>query len=257
MWLGIETSSLVSSVALMDSDILLGELTVQAGLTHSEQLVPHIQLLLNQCAVKKQELDGIVVAIGPGSFTGLRIGMGTAKAMAYALKVPLYGVMTMDGLAENFQGTDRLVSVLIDAQKKNVYEARYRWNGSVMERIQEPMVKLATDIIDELSHSQTPTVFLVDGVKRVKKAIAAHNPQVNGQALFMLASPMQGIPRAGSLLWVARGKIEKGQTEDPMTMVPYYIRRSEAEVLWEEKHKDSVEALETQPAVTVIEAAGK
>ena len=101
MWLGIETSSLVSSVALMDETNLIGELTIQAGLTHSEQLIPHIDMLLRASQVKKNELKGIIVSIGPGSFTGLRIGMGTAKAMAYALQIPLYGVMTMDSLAHN------------------------------------------------------------------------------------------------------------------------------------------------------------
>ena len=89
MWLGIETSSLVSSVALMDEHNLIGELTIQAGLTHSEQLIPHIDMLLRASQVKKNELKGIIVSIGPGSFTGLRIGMGTAKAMAYALQIPL------------------------------------------------------------------------------------------------------------------------------------------------------------------------
>ena len=83
MWLGIETSSLVSSVALMDEHNLIGELTIQAGLTHSEQLIPHIDMLLRASQVKKNELKGIIVSIGPGSFTGLRIGMGTAKAIAY------------------------------------------------------------------------------------------------------------------------------------------------------------------------------
>ena len=140
MWLGIETSSLVSSLALLEGDTLLGELTMQAGLTHSEQLVPHIELLLDQAQVDKSDLTGIVVAIGPGSFTGLRIGMGTAKAMAYALHIPLYGAMTMDGMAYNVPYTDRLISVLIDAQKKNVYEAHYRWEGNQLLRIQDPIV---------------------------------------------------------------------------------------------------------------------
>lgn len=102
MYLGIETSSAVSSVALMDTTKLVGELTVQAGLTHSEQLVPHIELLMQQSGVAKSDIEGIAVSIGPGSFTGLRIGLGTAKALAYAWQVPLLGVMTMDVLAHNF-----------------------------------------------------------------------------------------------------------------------------------------------------------
>ena len=124
MWLGIETSSLVSSVALMDETNLIGELTIQAGLTHSEQLIPHIDMLLRASQVKKNELKGIIVSIGPGSFTGLRIGMGTAKAMAYALQIPLYGVMTMDSLAHNVSYTNRTICTVIDAQKKHVYVKR-------------------------------------------------------------------------------------------------------------------------------------
>ena len=79
MWLGIETSSVVSSVAVMNESQLLGEITIQAGLTHSEQLVPHIQSLLEMTRVEKSDLKGIVVASGPGSFTGLRIGNGNGK----------------------------------------------------------------------------------------------------------------------------------------------------------------------------------
>lgn len=118
MYLGIETSSAVSSVALMDTTKLVGELTVQAGLTHSEQLVPHIELLMQQSGVAKSDIEGIAVSIGPGSFTGLRIGLGTAKALAYAWQVPLLGVMTMDVLAHNFWQWEGLIAVMIDAQKR-------------------------------------------------------------------------------------------------------------------------------------------
>ena len=85
MWLGIETSSVVSSVAVMNESQLLGEITIQAGLTHSEQLVPHIQSLLEMTRVEKSDLKGIVVASGPGSFTGLRIGLMHYKYLYTAL----------------------------------------------------------------------------------------------------------------------------------------------------------------------------
>lgn len=124
MWLGIETSSLVSSVALMDEHNLIGELTIQAGLTHSEQLIPHIDMLLRASQVKKNELKGIIVSSGPGSFTGLRIGMGTAKAMAYALQIPLYGVMTMDSLARNVH-IQIVQFVLLSMHRKSMYMLVY------------------------------------------------------------------------------------------------------------------------------------
>ena len=141
MYLGIETSSAVSSVAVMDEQRFIGELTVQAGLTHSEQLVPHIDLLLKQSGVAKTALKGITVSIGPGSFTGLRIGMGTAKALAYALNIPLMGVMTMDGLAHNFWQFSGVLAVMVDAQKKNVYEGRYRWAAGQLVCEQAPTAR--------------------------------------------------------------------------------------------------------------------
>lgn len=253
MWLGIETSSLVSSLALLEGDTLLGELTMQAGLTHSEQLVPHIELLLDQAQVDTSDLTGIVVAIGPGSFTGLRIGMGTAKAMAYALQIPLYGVMTMDGMAYNVPYTDRLISVLIDAQKKNVYEARYRWKGNQLVRIQDPMVKAAADLVQELEDQGQATLFLGDGIKRVQKLVADRTNSVEGVPLFTIAPPTVAIPRAGAMLLAARDLNGGLRPSDPMTMIPYYIRRSEAEVMWEDKHKDDPEALAQNPQVTVVE----
>lgn len=254
MWLGIETSSLVSSLALLEGDTLLGELTMQAGLTHSEQLVPHIELLLDQAQVDKSDLTGIVVAIGPGSFTGLRIGMGTAKAMAYALHIPLYGAMTMDGIAYNVPYTNRLISVLIDAQKKNVYEARYRWEGNQLVRIQDPMVKAAADLVQELEDQGQATLFLGDGIKRVQKLVADRASSIEESVpLFTIAPPTASIPRAGAMLLAARDFNGGLRPSDPMTMIPYYIRRSEAEVMWEDKHKDDPEALAQNPQVTMVE----
>lgn len=254
MWLGIETSSLVSSLALLEGDTLLGELTMQAGLTHSEQLVPHIELLLDQAQVDKSDLTGIVVAIGPGSFTGLRIGMGTAKAMAYALHIPLYGAMTMDGMAYNVPYTDRLISVLIDAQKKNVYEARYRWEGNQLLRIQDPIVKAVVDLVQELEDQGQATLFLGDGIKRVQKLVTDRTSSVEeGVPLFTIGPATVAIPRAGAMLLAARDFNGGLKPSDPMTMIPYYIRRSEAEVMWEDKHKDDPEALAQNLQVTVVE----
>ena len=256
MWLGIETSSLVSSVALLDQDILLGEITMQAGLTHSEQLVPHIALLLEQACVDRSELTGIVVSIGPGSFTGLRIGMGTAKAMAYALNIPLYGVMTMEGMAYNLPMTDRKISVVIDAQKKNVYEAVYEWQGNDLVCLQEPTVKAAVDLWEEILQEGRPRILLGDGLKRLDKVID-RELLVDGTPLVTVANPTVNIPSASSLLWAAKQTPGGLKPADPMTLIPYYNRRSEAEVMWDEKHKDNPEMLAQNPQVTVIETVQK
>lgn len=230
MYLGIETSSVVSSVALMKAGKLLGELTVQAGLMHSEQLVPHIENLLTQARANKKELSGIAVSIGPGSFTGLRIGLGTAKAMAYGLGIPLVEVMTMEGLAYNLPYCSHLLSVMIDAQKKNVYEGRYRFAGERLICVQEPKVIARTAALEELKALGEPVVFLGDGAIMGQREISEVSPD------FTLAPMGAQIPRAGAVLQAALPYIAAGQTVNPMEAVPYYIRRSEAEELWEKRH---------------------
>lgn len=132
MLLAIETSSLVSSVALLHEDTLRAELTIQARLTHSEQLMPHIADMLDKAAVKKSQIDGVAVAVGPGSFTGLRIGLATAKGLSFAWNVPIVGVTTPVSLAWNFVGVSERICTLIDAQKGNVYAGVYRWDRTTL-----------------------------------------------------------------------------------------------------------------------------
>ena len=251
MWLGIETSSLVSSVALMDEHNLIGELTIQAGLTHSEQLVPHIDMLLRASQVERNELKGIVVSIGPGSFTGLRIGMGTAKAMAYALQIPLYGVMTMDSLAHNVSYTDHTICTVIDAQKKHVYAGIYQYEDHELVCKEEPFVIPVSDLLDRFRANDDKVLFLGDGIKRIEKLLEEKDTNLT------ILDISQRIPKASSLLLAGRKLIDTNEVSDPMDMVPYYIRRSEAEVLWEERHKDNPAMLSQNPTVVVTEAAGE
>ena len=250
MWLGIEASSLVSSVALMDEHNLIGELTIQAGLTHSEQLVPHIDMLLRASQVERNELKGIVVSIGPGSFTGLRIGMGTAKAMAYALQIPLYGVMTMDSLAHNVSYTDHTICTVIGAQKKHVYAGIYQYEDHELVCKEEPFVIPASDLLDRFRANDDKVLFLGDGIKRIEKLLEEKDTNLT------ILDISQRIPKASSLLLAGRKLIDTNEVSDPMDMVPYYIRRSEAEVLWEERHKDNPAMLSQNPTVVVTEAAG-
>lgn len=229
MYLSIEASSLVSSVAVGTKDKLVGEITMQASLTHSEQLLVHIDRLLTMAEVDKKQLKGIVVSIGPGSFTGLRIGLGTAKAMAYGLGIPIVGIMTMEAMAYNVEGRKERIVIFIDAQKNNVYEAIYQWNDGTLHCLQEPTVKYIEDALEELSQSEEQTVFLGDGALLEKEAIEAYE-------MFHLASPATLIPRSASLLQAGVKRFENDDVDQVMTLVPFYMRRSEAEVLWDKRH---------------------
>lgn len=253
MYISIETSSAVSSLAVGNEDCLKGSLTVEAGLTHSEQLVPHIDQLLKMAKVAKNEVQGIAISIGPGSFTGLRIGLATAKAMAYVWKVPLVGIMSMDVWAQSFRTTSDLVSIMVDAQKKNVYESRYKNVNGQFIRIQEPQVKARVDALEELAARKEIVYLSGDGIisRAGKKAVA----DLSEGHQLRLADIGQGRPLAENLLLLAIPKFMTGDTEDAMTLLPYYIRRADAEDVWDQKHPEAQNTI--TPQVTVTEAAGQ
>ncbi len=234
MLLAIETSSLVSSVALLQEDVLRAELTVQARLTHSEQLMPHIADMLEKASVKKQQIDCVAVSVGPGSFTGLRIGMATAKGLAFAWDVPIIGVGTAEGLAWNFAGHRDLICPLIDAQKGNVYAALYRWDGAALDVVQDVSVMALDDVLAQLRERNCRVVFCGDGSALYRQQIT------ESSALFSLALPTAAIPRAGSIAAAAMQRWKAGDVDDCMTLTPAYKRRSEAEVLWEKRHGGSL-----------------
>ena len=230
MQLAIETSSLVSSVALLHGDTLGAELTIQARLTNSEQLMPHIADMLTKASVKKSQIDGVAVSIGPGSFTGLRIGLASAKALAFGWDVPLVGVETPTSLAWNCVGARDRICVLIDAQKKNVYASLYEWQGMELKTLKDIQIRPLSDVLEDLSQDMKTTRFFGDGALLAKQAITSYSP------LFHMAPPTMVIPRAGSLALAAKSRFDAGETDDPMTLTPAYKRRSEAEVLWEKRH---------------------
>lgn len=230
MLLAIETSSLVSSVALLHNDTLRAELTIQAKLTHSEQLMPHIADMLDKASVDKQAIDSIAVAVGPGSFTGLRIGLATAKGLAFAWGVPIVGVSTPESLAWNCVGASDLICPLIDAQKGNVYAALYAWHGAHLEEVSAIRIAPLHDVLDGLAEQGKPVIFCGDGSLLGRQAIEEKN------SFFRLAPPTMVIPRAGSVALAGAALLKAGKKDDCMTLTPSYKRRSEAEVLWEKRH---------------------
>lgn len=230
MLLAIETSSLVSSVALLHNGTLRAELTIQARLTHSEQLMPHIADMLDKAGVKKDKIDAIAVSVGPGSFTGLRIGLATAKGLSYGWNVPIIGIETPISLAWNSAGAADPICVFIDAQKGNVYASLYQWEGTTLKTLEDVTVVNRVEYLEHLKEYHKPIVFCGDGALQGKKAIEM------ASADFRLALPTMVIPRAGSLALAADVRLQKGDVDDCMTLTPTYKRRSEAEVLWEKRH---------------------
>ncbi|MPM73691.1 tRNA threonylcarbamoyladenosine biosynthesis protein TsaB [bioreactor metagenome] len=229
MILSLDTATLVSSVALVNDEKLIAELTIQTKKTHSEMLMPHIEKILKLAGVKKTDLKMIAVSIGPGSFTGLRIGLATAKALAYALSIPLIGVSTLEALAFNCPVPGALLSPMLDAQKGNVYQAIYNWEKQELTEIMPPRVVSFEQAVSELVPQAQPVLILGEGaVMHGEKLVGLSNPSAAAAHVVM--------PRAASVGLLGNRKFAQGHRDDAMTLEPLYIRRSEAEELWEKRH---------------------
>lgn len=228
--LALDTATLVSSVALVDDKKVLAELTLQTQLTHSEVLMPHIQQVLAMAKVDKKNLAAIAVSIGPGSFTGLRIGLATAKSMAYALKVKLLGVSTLEALAYHYPVEGVYIAPLLDAQKGNAYVALYEWRGGVLREVGAPCVESFAAILDKAAKLDQKVVLLGDTVVKHWDEIKAAGGNIIAPQLHTV------MPRAACVALAGQTLLRNGRADDLMSLEPVYIRRSEAEELWEARN---------------------
>lgn len=233
--LAIDTATQVSSVAVASEARLFAEITMQARLTHSETLLPHMEQVLKMANVKKEDLDGIVVSIGPGSFTGLRIGLAAAKAVCYALKLPLIGVPTLEAMAWHYPVPGVRIVTLLDAQKGNAYRQSFRFHEGLMEAQEEITVSSLPEVISSCGAMKEQVVLLGDVVP---KKIAG---KLELPANVSLAPAHLVMPRAACVAIVGLRKLAAGEVGNVMDMEPVYIRRSEAEVLWEKRHPEAAE----------------
>ena len=230
--LSIDTSSQVSSVAVLSAERVAAEISMQGALTHSETLMPHIETALRMARVEQSELEGIAVSIGPGSFTGLRIGLASAKMMAYALHIPLIAVPTLEALAHHYICEGVRLVPMMDAQKGNVYAQEFMWevglDGLHLREKHVLSILPLTEVIVGLENAEQPVILLGDAMQ--KKTTLALPANVR------LAPIHARMPRAACVGLAALTRITCGEMDDPVTVAPLYLRRSEAEVLWEKRH---------------------
>lgn len=230
--LAVESSTLTGAVALLEGDTVVAESRLNIAVTHSERLLTAVDHLLAGARWRLPDLDGLAVAVGPGSFTGLRIGVSTMKSLAFATGKPLVGVPTLDALAWTLPFAAHPVCPILDARKGEVYTALYRTEAGRLERLWEPRALAAGDLADELrSAVRGPVVFLGDGVAPFRHVLAG---ALGAAARF--APPAHRLTSAATVGDLGRQALERGETADPATLVPLYVRRSEAE-LGRERHR--------------------
>lgn len=223
--LGIESSTPVASVALVSPEGLRGEFTLNIGLTHSEQLLPLVDSLLSHARIPLQQVGGLAVSAGPGSFTGLRIGMATAKGLAQGLGIPLIGVPTLHAMAWNRAGERGLISPVMNARMGEVYTALFRFEGEQEEQLEPYQAVTPLQWSQTLAAYGDTVLLLGDGAD----IFATEWRKTLGDAARFLPRHILANGAAGTA-WLGRIKLLRGLKDDLYDLKPFYIRPAEAQI---------------------------
>ncbi len=217
--LAIDTSCTVATVAIAEDNKLLGEYYIDDKLTHSQKLMPMIDRQLCDLGLTPGDIDVFAVSVGPGSFTGLRIGIATAKGMAAAAGKGMVGISTLKAMAYRHPFCTFDIYPMIDARNAQVFSAAYRFENGCVKTVCEPQVRLVQDINDEIT---SPTLVMGDGAVKNKEILSA-----NKNVLF--APPHLNMPSAAAVAAAAFDEIKAGNVKDPAEIAAVYIRKSQAE----------------------------
>lgn len=231
-YLTIDTTTKVTALALAEKGNLVAEGFLHTGKTHSERLIPMLDQVLVAADWKLTDLDFIGVVRGPGSFTGIRIGIATAQGIAQVLKLPLVGVLSLDALAWAGYGRPEEIVPILDARKNEWYSARYRWSevDQKPHRVREPFAIEPKRWLDELEGLEHKVLFVGDAVSRYADMIQEH---LGAQAI--IPPDYVALPRGAytaQSVWCEWEKSNEGGLIEP-----FYIRPSEAEVNWAKKEE--------------------
>jgi tRNA threonylcarbamoyladenosine biosynthesis protein TsaB len=219
--LAVESATLSGGAAILDGDRLLGEITLNIAITHSERLLSAVDRLLADCGLAPTDLEGLAVSVGPGSFTGLRVGLATVKGLAMALDLPIAPVPTLDALAARLPFADAPVCPILAARKNEVYLSLYRWRGDRMHREREYLALAPELAAAELT---APVILLGDGIE-------ACRPWLDGQGEGIRIAPAaQRLPAAATVAELGHAVLAAGGGIGAETLVPLYLRPSEAEL---------------------------
>jgi len=213
--LAVETSTLAGGAAIVDDTRVVGQYLLDVSVTHSERLLVAIDRLLEDAGWVPRDLEGLAVAVGPGSFTGLRVGLSTVKGLALALSLPVAAVPTLDAMAATLPFAALPVCPVLDARKGEVYASLYRWDGAEMRRewdyLALPPAELARRLVE-------PVILLGDAAPSIEAPPARLAPRTHR------------APSPACVAVLGQARLRAGETVEPVVLVPIYLRPSEAEL---------------------------
>ena len=220
--LAVDTSSGSCSVAVIENSNLLAEIIKADGETHSRHLMDMIKKVLELSGLILFDIDGFAVTKGPGSFTGLRIGISSVKGLAAATGKPLAGISTLDALAAQVSPTPYIVCSLIDARKGEVYSSRYRFIDGLIQKVTMEEAFLPVKSADGIGE---PCLFIGDGASLYRDII---EKKLGNLARFL--PPLFNVIRASTVAFMSLKKFENKDTVDAALFAPHYIRKSDVKL---------------------------
>lgn len=230
--LALDSSGLVASAAVVEDENMIAEYTINYKKTHSQTLLPMLDEIVKMIELDLNTIDAIAIAAGPGSFTGLRIGSATAKGLALALKKPIISIPTVEGLAYNLYGTDKIICPIMDARRNQVYTGLYRFEEEQFIVIEDQMAVDMEIVIEKINKLGQPVIFLGDGVPVQKNTI-----EEKVTVPFYFAPAHMSKQRAGAVGALGCQYYKKGSYQDSREHKPEYLRMSQAERERAEKMK--------------------
>ncbi len=228
--LALDSTAVVATAALMqDGEILVSE-TVDCGKTHSETLLPLIETLYHKTKLSPKDTDVFACSVGPGSFTGVRIGTALLKGMAYGNK-PCIGVSTLEALAQNLIGLNGIISAVMDARRGQVYNALFRCQNGKLTRLTPDRTLMLQELQDELSSYREPIYFCGDGYRIAQDYITHSAKMITPSELVM--------QNAASVAVIAYREYLAGNAVSDAELRPFYLRAPQAERERNEKFKQT------------------
>ena len=221
--LAFDSTAKAASVAVTDGDKLLALYNIDNGLTQSELLLPMAENMLKNLKLTFDDVGLLACAVGPGSFTGVRIGVALVKGIAFGKNIPCVAVSTLDELAENLAGLDGIIVPVMDARRQQVYTATYRGKGGTLDKLTPDRAIAISELADELKEYSESIYLVGDGYDVARRGLIAAGVDVKETPKLLITE------NAYSVALVANRKYKEGKTVSDLEIAPTYLRMPQAE----------------------------
>ncbi len=222
--LGIDTSAKTASVGLVEDNNIIDDLFINEGLTHSETLVPMIDEVLKRNNLKIEDIDAFAVNNGPGSFTGIRIGVAVVKGLVLENNKPCYEVSTLDSIAYNCKDKNGIVVATMDARRNQVYNAIYKAENNVLTKIVDDRSILINELFEEISSYNSEVYIVGDGQKNVQDYYNENNLNKDN---FVYPEYLKNLQKGSNTALLAFENLDNSKTGE--SILPSYLKLSQAE----------------------------